>query len=301
MTHCYALCQVCWQADACKSDVVRAIWLFFVLTFVFSWSIWAAVAAASGSLTVLHHVAIGVAAAGPSLAGLLCTARVEGRLGVRNLFDSLLRWRVAPRWYVLSLGGPIAVALAAVALHRLVGGDDAQFGLRGSTILLIPPALVVGLFLGPLQEELGWRGFALRRMLERWTSIRASIVLGGVWACWHLPLYVVLPGNEARAPLPAFVVAVVALSFVYTWFWVATNGSLLVAVLLHSATNTAGAVLLRDADSDFGPLVLATVLTVALAAAAAWRLSRADPAAKGRRSTRLTSHSEAASPDPPCA
>lgn len=108
--------------------------------------------------------------------------------------------------------------------------------------------------------------------------------MGGAWACWHLPLYAVLSGNQGRGPLPAFLVSVVALSFIYTWFWVATGGSLLIAVLLHSATNTAGVILLRDAGSDFGPVVVATVLTVALAVAAAWRLPGADASATARRS-----------------
>lgn len=73
----------------------------------------------------------------------------------------------------------------------------------------------------------------------------------------------------------------VALSFLYTWFWIETGGKLLLALLLHSATNVAGVLLLRDARSDFGPVVMATVLTVAVGAVAAQYLSGRWPNLKG--------------------
>ena len=246
--------------------------LFFLFVFTFSWSIWVPVAFAGDDLSALHHLAVGIGAAGPSLAGVICTAKDEGRRGLRSLLASLVRWRLPARWYVLCLVGPLAVALSAVALHRLAVGNDAKFHLEMATIVLTPPLLLVGLFIGPLQEELGWRGYALPRLIDRWSSVPAALVLGVAWACWHLPLYAIDTGNQERAPLAAFLISVVALSVVYTWFWTVTSGSLLVALLFHSSTNAAGVILLRDARSDFGPFILATFLTVILAVAAARQL-----------------------------
>ncbi len=260
-----------------KITFVRSEPLFFLLAFTFSWSMWIPVALTGDDLSVLHQVAIGIGAAGPSVAGVICTARDEGRMGVRNLFASLVSWRVPVRWYVLCLGGPPAVALTAVALHRLAFGDVARFRLGTETILLLVPFLVVGLFIGPLQEELGWRGYALPRLLERWSNVPAALVLGVAWAGWHLPLYGMDSAGGERAPLAAFLVSVVAMSVVYTWFWRVTGGSLLIALLLHSATNAAGVILLRDARSDFGPAILATVVTLVLATAAARRLFARQP------------------------
>lgn len=97
-------------------------------------------------------------------------------------------------------------------------------------------------------------------------------MLGVAWACWHLPLYAIAAGGQERAPLAAFLISVVALSVLYTWFWTVTSGSLVVALLLHSSTNAAAVILLRDARSDFGPSILATFLTVSLAVAAARNL-----------------------------
>ena len=257
--------------------------LFFLLTFAFSWSLWVPIAVIGGEPSALLAIVVGVGAAGPSLAGLLCTGRDEGWSGVRRVLRSLVDWRVGARWYALALGCPLAVALVAVAVHRLLAGNDAEFRVETSTILLVPIGLVAGLFIGSLQEELGWRGFALPRLLDRWSRRRASLVLGVAWACWHLPLYAMDAGGQERAPLAAFLVSVVALSVLYTWFWVVTGSSLLIAVLLHSATNTAAVVLLKDARSDFGPVVVATVLTVVLAAVAARHLERTRPPASAER------------------
>ncbi|MDQ4091697.1 MAG: CPBP family intramembrane metalloprotease [Actinomycetota bacterium] len=251
--------------------------LFFLLAFAFSWAIWIPIAATDAERSGIGSIAVGFAAAGPGLAGALCTAREEGWKGVRRLFGSLLHWRTDARWYALALGGPIAVALLAVGLHRLLFGDEARFGLEASTILLVPVAFIAGLFIGSLQEEPGWRGYALPRLLDRWGGVRAGSLLGVAWACWHLPLYAIHSGGQERTPLGVFLISVVALSILYTWFWVVTRGSLLIAVFLHSATNVAGVVLLKDARSDFGPVIAATALTVALAAVAGRHLERARP------------------------
>ena len=257
--------------------------LFFLTSYAFSWSIWLPVAAMDGEPSALRNLAVGVAAAGPSLAGVACTSIDEGWSGVRRLFRSLLQWRVAAKWYAVSLAGPIAVALMAVGAHRLMVGNDAEFRLQATTILLVPVALVVTLFIGPLQEELGWRGYILPRLLRRWSSVRASLVLGVAWACWHLPLYGFDTGGQERAPVVPFLVSVVALSILYTWLWLSTGRSLLIAVLLHSAINVAGVLLLRDAGSDFGPVAVAAVITIALAAVAARQLSRMREASSNSR------------------
>ena len=246
--------------------------LFFVLAFVLTWPVWVLVAVAGGEPSVLHHVAVGVAATGPSLAGLFCTGRDEGLRGVHCLLRSLLHWRLRPRWYAVALCGPISIALVAVSAHRLLFGDAARFHLASTTLFLVPPALVAGMFIGSLQEELGWRGYALRRLLERHMPVRAALSVGAAWAVWHVPLYGIVNGGQERSPLGVFMISVVALSVVHTWLWVVTGGSVLMAFLLHSGTNVAGVLLLKDAQSDFGPVTVATVLTVALAVVAAVRL-----------------------------
>ncbi len=253
--------------------MVRPLRLYLLLAFGLSWAVWVPIAVLVSDMSALHHALIGVAAAGPSVAGLVCTIREEGRAGVRRLLTSLLAWRLPARWYVLALGGPLAVALLSVAGYQLAVGDDIFSELEATTVLLVPIALVAAVFAGSLQEELGWRGYALPRLLDRYSAVAAALLIGTAWALWHLPLYGIADGQE-RTPLTIFLLSVVALSLIYTWLWLVTGGSLLIAVLLHNATNVGGVLLAEEARGDVGPHVVATALTVVLAAVAGTHLKR---------------------------
>lgn len=94
------------------------------------------------------------------------------------------------------------------------------------------------------------------------------------WALWHLPLYGIADGQQ-RTPLTIFLLSVVARSLIYTWLWLVPGGSLLIAVLLHNTTNVASVLLAEEARGDVGPHIVATALTVVLAAVAGTHLKRA--------------------------
>jgi membrane protease YdiL (CAAX protease family) len=97
----------------------------------------------------------------------------------------------------------------------------------------LPLALAVTIFLeGGALEEPGWRGFALPQLLGRRSALSASLILGAVHAGWHLPLYVTSPENLYYIPL------VMAAAVLFTWLYVATRGSVLLAVLFHGSVNT---------------------------------------------------------------
>ena len=99
--------------------------------------------------------------------------------------------------------------------------------------LVYPIRLVVG---GVLGEELGWRGFALPRMQTKRSALVASLILGGIWASWHLPFY--LSGAQTLSEFaPTFVVTFIA-TIPITWLFNNTNGSVLLTTLLHASNGT---------------------------------------------------------------
>lgn len=186
-------------------------------------------------------------------------------------------WRLAGSWYALCLGGPLAVALAAVALHRLAVGDDATFHLEMSMVVLSAPFLVVGLFLGPLQEELGWRGYVLprshRSLGQRPGGPRARVSLGVLAS----PSVRHRPGGPGASAAPGLLDLGCGAFGAVCLVLDGHRRQLGRGLLLHSATNAVGVILLKDARSDFGPSIIATVLTVGLAAAAAYPLRHRGP------------------------
>jgi uncharacterized protein len=102
------------------------------------------------------------------------------------------------------------------------------------------PLLLFNAILGPLGEELGWRGTALPLMQDRWNAITASLVLGGVWGVYHVPTFI-LPGlPQNNVPPLAFMFGAIALNVFMVWMFNHTHGSLIMPFLTHWAFNFAG-------------------------------------------------------------
>jgi membrane protease YdiL (CAAX protease family) len=216
------------------SGSVRQVVVFCVLTYAFTWSLFlAAKPMASGSRTAL----ILVGALGPSLVAVLLTARSDGRSGVRALLGRLLRWRVKIRWYAFALGYMAVVKLAVAVVYRMTHGHWPRFG-EHSVATIVVLIVVVGIIGGPLGEEVGWRGYALPRLTQRFGLAPASLLLGVVWSLWHLPLFVLsVGGDQFEQSFPTYLLQVTALSVAMAWLMGNTGGSLLLAVLFHSAIN----------------------------------------------------------------
>ena len=186
--------------------------------------------------------------AAPSIAGLVITAGTEGRDAVRRLVRSLVNGRLPFRWYLFTLVLPLAVTAASIGLVDHDPATWRQFAF-GSVLLNIPLAYALALPFGPLGEELGWRGYALPRLLARFGPVAATLIIGVMWTFWHVPMMIWMPG--ASIPdfmgLTTFSVALylgqlTAISAVMTLIFLRTGGSVLMAVLAHLAFNTAGSI-----------------------------------------------------------
>jgi membrane protease YdiL (CAAX protease family) len=97
-------------------------------------------------------------------------------------------------------------------------------------VFFVYPALLAG----PLGEEIGWRGYALPRLQELHGPVRASLILGLLWAFWHSPIWFSGEWSEPTLlNIAVFVFWIVAVTFVFTWVFDNTQGSVLIAILLH--------------------------------------------------------------------
>jgi CAAX protease family protein len=208
--------------------------LFFAGTFVLAWALWIPVAAAGPSASALGWALVTLGALSPGIVALVLTARDRGSTGVRELFEPVTRGRVAARWYLFALGYMAAVKLGAALLHRVISGAWPRFG--NLPWLLIPFAIAIST---PVQsgEEIGWRGYALPRLAARIGLARASLVLGLIWAAWHLPLFFVRWSDTWRQSFVLYAATVIALSVAFAWLWERSGGSLLLPMLLHASVN----------------------------------------------------------------
>jgi len=211
---------------------------FFAITFLVSWT-----AALCVALPWLHRgqrlpelagiIMFPAMLLGPSVTGILMTCAVSGTAGLRVLGDRLTRWRLGT-WYAVLLIPPVLVCGLLVCLQHLVSPAFAPN--------LFFAGVLFGLPAGYL-EEIGWMGFVFDRLRERRSALGAAVVLGLIWATWHLPAVDFLGAAHPHGSywLPffcAFAAAMTAMRVLISWVYVNT-GSVLGAQLLHVSSTGA--------------------------------------------------------------
>lgn len=247
---------------------------FLSLTFALTWACFLVVVATSHQATPLpamiasaRGVLLLVGTFAPSLVALALVAGHEGRAGVKSLLRRILQWQVAKRWYVLAISYMAAVKLTAALIHRVVTGSWPPFGHEGP--LVIMAAIIIST---PFQagEEIGWRGYALPRLADLLGFRVGSVVLGLIWALWHLPLFFLPGADKYGQAFPVWLLSVTALSVALAFLYANTNGSLLLTMIMHSALNqTIGIVPSASANAS-NPFTFKASLVMWLTTALMW-------------------------------
>ena len=176
---------------------------------------------------------------GPFLAAFIMTGLAEGRVGIRRLLRRIVLWRVGLQWYLFALVCvPAITVLGVVVLPGVLASFRAP---ALSWILTYSISFVVTLVRGgPLGEEPGWRGFALPRLQQLYGPLIATLILGPLHVLWHLPYFFIPEWGTPRdtiLDIVWYVFSGIALTFVYTWLFNRTKGSVLLAILAHASVD----------------------------------------------------------------
>jgi len=220
---------------------------YFIIAYAGSWLVvlpYLRSASGAGLLPFNWPVPFAVSAAlapfaGPFLAAFIMTGVTEGKPGIRRLLRRIVQWRVGVQWYLFALLGiPAIMVLGAI----VVPGVLASFRPPALSLVLTYPASVVVAFVigGPLGEEPGWRGFVLPRLQRIYGPLGGSLILGPLWAFWHLP-YFWMPEwgtpKDSSLDIVWYVLAALALTVIYTWVFNKTKGSVFIAILMHASND----------------------------------------------------------------
>jgi len=239
--------------------------LFFILVFALTWSSW--LAATSLPALKLPLLYLGIFA--PAIVALALTAWREKTDGVVALLRRLFEANVNARWYLFAFGYMATIKLTAAVIHRATLGVWPRFG--GEPWFVMIAATILSVIVGgQTGEEIGWRGYALPRLGARFGFAGASVILGVIWAVWHLPLFFILGGDTVGQSFPLYLLQVTAISVAITWLYVHTNGSLLLTMLMHSAINNTKDIVPSIVPGARDPWALSTSPVAWLTAALLW-------------------------------
>ena len=235
--------------------------LFFLIAFAWSWFFW---------LLQMWGLNLYVAPFGPFIAAFLLSFVNEGKEGVKELLKRGFDPRIGRIWYF-----PIFLLMPAISGFSFFAAWLSEGAVPELTVLS-QPWLVLWNFVyifflgGPLEEEFGWRGYALPRLQTRHTALVSSVTLGIIWAFWHLPLNFMAqpPGPQYQAAIEMFLGSVVTMAFMsvlFTWLYNNTGGSVFATLLFHTMVNLSTYVVFPVFETQTGPLYyLISMIAVAI-------------------------------------
>jgi membrane protease YdiL (CAAX protease family) len=211
--------------------------LFFLLSFFIAWLFFIAAGLLSGSspqFSIIAQVFFLIGAISPGLVATILTAKKDGTEGVRLLIGRIFRTEVSLRWYFFAIGYMAIIKLTAAVIFRFSYGHWPEFGTTPWYVMLGAIAVSMWVQAG---EEVGWRGYALPLMTHQFGLAGSSLILGIIWALWHIPFFYIQGSDAFNQSFPLYLMQVTALSVAMAWLVWKTNGSLLPVMILHAAIN----------------------------------------------------------------
>ncbi|MGQ4555219.1 CPBP family glutamic-type intramembrane protease [Halobellus sp. GM3] len=220
---------------------------FLAVTYAFTWTVQGALAATGLEASWTHSILIGFGGFGPPVGAAVVVAATGGSL--RQWVSQAFAWNIGARWWALAFGLPLVVLVVGSALFVALGGPIDLGSFASPAIYLF--VLAWGIVWGGGQEELGWRGFMLPLLQERYSALSASLLVGVAWAAWHLPLLLnatTTHGGWGPSQQVLWLFTIVAGSILWTWMYNGTGGSVLAVAVFHAGINAMG--LYHPADMD---------------------------------------------------
>lgn len=188
---------------------------------------------------------------GPLISAVMITSIVDGKDGLKKLWQQSTKWNVSVKWYLVALGLPILLSVVSVGIGWLANGGKLTYSFKLPIENFLPFFFYMLIFTG-ITEEPGWRGFALPRLQSRYNAEKASWILGILWGLWHFPFIIYYTYNTGIAPLLisllGLTLGIVGWTIVNTWLYNNT-GSVLIMILLHGWGNTVQSYLVLSSNN----------------------------------------------------
>lgn len=237
-------------------------WLFFIPFAALQWS--------TGQYP--QNLLFAAGGLGPLVATIIMVRGSGDRTYVREYLSRILSpWRISVRWWCVILLLPFAVTMSGIILAAAFTGAPVRFAglINTDTIARISVFYVLLMLLAPVLEEVAWRGYGQDALQSRFGLATASLILGMLWWGWHLPLFFMADTYQSQLGLftaqsVEFLVWCIAATFIMTWIYNGTHGSILAAIVLHFTMNLSNELLLTTLPAEIARSVILAALAVFL-------------------------------------
>lgn len=211
----------------------KTLILFLALTFGLTWGLTATfflfndqITAIFGEVGLTNPLVI-LAIYSPGFAAVFLVLQTGGLKALGSFFQRLTIWRAPLVWWLFLILGIPAIVYTGAAIKGTTGEPFPFFPWYQAL-----PAMAMALFLGPI-EEFGWRGFALPLLQRKFTPFWAGLILGVIWALWHIPSFLFSGMPQSTWSAGPYFLGIISISVILTPLFNASKGSLLIAVLYH--------------------------------------------------------------------
>jgi membrane protease YdiL (CAAX protease family) len=224
--------------------------IYFIISIGFSWLFWIpATLIDEGSPGSPWAILLYIGGVGPAFAGILLTYLERNKGTWKEYWQRVFDFRrIGVRWYlVIIFAYPLITTALTFAENGFIQFTESFTDNLAQPIRIIPFIFYIFVF-GPFPEELGWRGYALGKLQKRLSALWSSLLLGTIWALWHIPLFF-MKGTyqfELGFNSPAFwrfMISAVVISIFFTWIYNNNRRSTLSAALFHFSVNFTGNIL----------------------------------------------------------
>ncbi|MBN1915645.1 CPBP family intramembrane metalloprotease [Candidatus Dojkabacteria bacterium] len=226
----------------------KPILCYVIIAFLFTWTfqvIGIFLLHGDYKLNKTFLILLNISSFGPFLSAIITTFFVSGRKGLVELFQRTIKVKINWLVYVAAFFVFPLVLFLIYTLFGLRVEDNETVMVFLTLVIAIPinsfvVSVIIGI--GPLGEEIGWRGFLLPKLLKKYGDYKSSLILGLVWAFWHLPLFLF---SEFRGDIPIWMAlflypfGTICLAYIMTKLHRWSGGSIFLAILFHGVVNYA--------------------------------------------------------------
>ncbi len=219
----------------------RSLSKYLIITFAFSWLFWLPSFLSSFLIipfAPIYNLLLVFGGFGPCIASFYLTIKEGGKEGAISLWSK--GWHCDNKIYLLISITliPVLCIFALLLANIFEGGTIFEYIDHYRSGYIFTEIFVMFFFSGPIQEEFGWRGYALYYLQSKFTAFESSLILGAIWSFWHFPLFLISGTALFNQNFYSYTIALLALSILFTWLNNNTDGSILVAIFFHTSINT---------------------------------------------------------------